>query len=470
MHNTEVVVLCGGVGSRLWPVSSPTRPKLFMELPNGKTLLNQTLHRAAKLASKPLLVSTQALYSQIAAEVDSSGVACCYLLEASASGTASAIAYSAFYAVAKHGPEAVVVVLPADHFICNEIKFESCITRAVGLAHNGYLVTLGIPPAIPEAGFGYIECGEALDSGNKAIRFIEKPNQDTAQLFVDSENFFWNSGVFCFKASVYLNELKLHAPDIAAATANAWMKLAPLKNYELTVVPNESVPDFANVSIDYAVMEKSDKVAVVPADFGWCDIGSWASFKNLAKSDQHANGSVGDALFLDTKNTFVYSRERLVTTLGVEDLVIVDTPSALLVSHLEKSQDVKKLVACLPQRGHNALQSSRTVTRPWGSYTVIERGPGFKIKKIEVQPGGSLSLQMHHHRSEHWVVVSGSARITSGASELSLSANQSTYIPAGVKHRLKNPGTEPCVMIEVQCGEYLEEDDIVRFEDTYGRK
>lgn len=465
----QVVILCGGVGSRLWPSSTPSSPKIFTSLPNGETLLSHTLRRAAQFSPSPLIVSSKALYSDLRYEVASAGVSCAYILESSARGTAIAVAYSAYYAIAKHGLDTIVVVMPADHLITNEEGFESSVAHAVDLAKEGYLVTLGITPNYPSTGFGYIEFGEALNYGFKAKKFIEKPNVETAKKFVDSGRFLWNSGIFCFKARVYLDELRLHAPDIAAVVASVWNDLTHSEAHDVTLLPEIFGHCFSDVSIDHAVMEKSDRVAVVPANFEWSDIGSWESYKNLLEPDQNQNRAVGDAFFLDTRNTFVHGSNRLVSTLGVQDLIIVDAPNAILVAHVDKAQDVKKLVSFLPQSVLNSLNSTRTVIRPWGTYTVIETGPGFKIKKIEVMPGGSLSLQMHQHRSEHWVVVSGSAKITSGDSESTLIANQSTYIPAGEKHRLENPCSEPCIMIEVQCGEYLEEDDIVRFEDTYGR-
>jgi mannose-1-phosphate guanylyltransferase len=275
--------------------------------------------------------------------------------------------------------------------------------------------------------------------------------------------------MFCFKAGVFLEELGKTAPEVANAVDDCWQAMQPLNGSAMAEIPAELFKTAPDISIDYAVMEKSDKVAVVPGNFGWNDIGSWSAIRDLVQPDAAENRALGEAIFVDTQNTFVQSEDRLVATVGISDLMIIDTPDALLVAHPDKSQDVKKVVAQLKKDGHEAFKLHRTVARPWGTYTVLEEAPGFKIKRIEVKPGASLSLQMHHHRSEHWVVVNGTAKITNGDSEILIQGNESTYIPAGQKHRLENPGITPCVMIEVQCGSYLGEDDIVRFDDKYGR-
>lgn len=299
--------------------------------------------------------------------------------------------------------------------------------------------------------------------------FVEKPDLETAQSYVSSGKYLWNSGMFCFKAGVFLAELAKHAPEVANAVDSCWAAMQPLNNAQMAEIPAELFKNVPDISIDYAVMEKSGKVAVVPGDFGWSDIGSWNAIRDLVEPDAGQNRALGAAIFVDSTNTFVQSEGRLVATVGINDLMIIDTADALLVAHPDKSQDVKKVVAQLKKDGHDAFKLHRTVARPWGTYTVLEEAPGFKIKRIEVKPGASLSLQMHHHRSEHWVVVNGTAKITNGDNEILVQANESTYIPAGQRHRLENPGIIPCVMIEVQCGAYLGEDDIVRFEDRYGR-
>jgi mannose-1-phosphate guanylyltransferase len=372
-----------------------------------------------------------------------------------------------------------MLVLPADHLIADQARFAGAVKQAARLAEAGYLATFGIVPTGPETGFGYIEQGEALSGslpeslsgGYGVARFVEKPDQKTAEGYVASGKYLWNSGMFCFKAQVFLDELAKHAPEVAQASLACWqaMQASSEPNATMLEIPAdhfESVPD---ISVDYAVMERSDKVAVVPGDFGWSDIGSWKAIRDLVEPDDDNNRSIGESIFVQSHNNFVQSEDRLVATVGVDNLMIIDTPDALLVANPDMAQEVKQVVARLKQDNHEAAKLHRTVSRPWGTYTVLEEQLGFKIKRIEVKPGASLSLQMHHHRSEHWVVVGGTARITNGGNEIMVQANQSTYIPAGQKHRLENPGVIPCVLIEVQCGPYLGEDDIVRFDDVYGR-
>ena len=301
------------------------------------------------------------------------------------------------------------------------------------------------------------------------IRFVEKPDHETAKAYVASGKYLWNSGMFCFKAGVLLEELYKTAPEVSLAVDACWQAMQPLSNTQMVEIPSETFMNTPNVSIDYAVMERSDKVAVVPGNFGWSDIGSWNAIRDLVLPDGERNRLVGEAVVVDTANTFIKSEDRLVATVGVSDLIIIDTPDALLVAHPDHTQDVKRVVEQLKEQKHPCYQSHRTVSRPWGTYTILEEAPGFKIKRIVVQPGASLSLQMHHHRSEHWVVVSGMARITNDESQILIQTNESTFISAGQKHRLENPGLISCVMIEVQCGQYLGEDDIVRFDDQYGR-
>lgn len=300
-------------------------------------------------------------------------------------------------------------------------------------------------------------------------RFVEKPDLATAQDLVASGRYFWNSGMFCFKAQVFLDELVSHAPEVAESIEACWDAIDSDSSNAALEIPADLFAKVPDISVDYAVMEKSDRVAVVPGDFVWSDIGSWNALKDLIEPDAEGNRLNEDAISVDSQNIYVQS-DRLVATVGVSDLMIVDTPDALLVTHSDSAQKVKDVVAELKVRNHEAYKLHRTVSRPWGTYTVLEEGPRFKIKRIEVKPAASLSLQMHRHRSEHWVVVSGTARIVNGESETLVQANQSAYIPAGQRHRLENPGVLPCVMIEVQCGDYLGEDDIVRFDDHYGRQ
>jgi mannose-1-phosphate guanylyltransferase len=472
------VILSGGAGSRLWPVSREGHPKPFMRLADGKSLLEKTYRRALSVQhgldafdrAEMLTVTNRDYFFMSRDEQDAAGVNGNFVLEPFGRNTAPAVALAAHAVAQDHGADAVMLVLAADHLILNPAAFERSVAAAFELAENNYLVTFGVLPSAPETGFGYIQRGEAIDAaGYRVARFVEKPDLTTAQQYLDSGEFFWNSGMFCFKAGTFLEELKVHAPEIATKVAACWEAMSQTGRSDMREIPAaqfEAVPD---LSVDYAVMERSQRVAVVPGDFGWSDIGSWNAVRDLVPADGQGNRVVGDAILVDSSNTFVQSQDRLVTTLGVENLMIVDTPDALLVASPDKSQDVKKIVAELKRHEHEAHRLHKTVSRPWGTYTVLENSAHFKIKRIEVKPGASLSLQMHQHRSEHWVVVSGIAKVTNGDDEILVHPNESTYIPAGHKHRLENPGAVNCVLIEVQCGTYLGEDDIVRFDDVYGR-
>ncbi len=464
------VVLSGGAGTRLWPVSREAHPKPFMKLSDGESLIEKTYARAKALDSEVLTVTNRDYYFMSRNEKERVGVAGSFLLEPFGRNTAPAIALAAKYVESTQGSDTVMLVLAADHLIANHAGFATAVAEATKLAGDGYLVTFGIAPTAPETGFGYIEQGESLGSGHKVARFVEKPDLDSAKGYVASGKYLWNSGMFCFKASVFLEESNKTAPEVVKAVDTCWQAMQLLNNPQIVEIPAELFKTAPDISIDYAVMEKSDKVAVVTGNFGWNDIGSWNAIRDLVQPDAAGNRAQGEAIFVDTQNTFVQSEDRLIATVGISDLMIIDTPDALLVAHPDKAQDVKKVVAQLKANNHEAFNLHRMVARPWGTYTVLEEGNGFKIKRIEVKPGASLSLQMHRHRSEHWVVVNGTAKITNGDSENLIQENESTYIPAGQKHRLENPGIIPCVMIEVQCGSCLGEDDIVRLEDTYGRR
>ncbi|MBU2718902.1 mannose-1-phosphate guanylyltransferase/mannose-6-phosphate isomerase, partial [Acidithiobacillus ferridurans] len=367
-------------------------------------------------------------------------------------------------------PEATLLVLPADHLVQDQAAFAAAVARAQRLAEEGYLVTFGVSPTWPETGYGYIEGGEALTRSGEILgfavhRFVEKPDAATAA-FLAQGDYTWNSGMFCFRADAFLSALARHQPQVGEDTRAAWAEGRCEADFR------ELAPAFAQVtdiSVDYAVMEHADRVAVVPGDFGWSDIGSWTSFGALIPEDGSGNRVLGESVLEDAQHCIVHSADRLTALLGVEDLIVVDTPDALLVARKDRDQEVKKIVAELKHRGHDAGNLHRTVHRPWGTYTVLEEGSRFKIKRILVKAGAALSLQMHHHRSEHWIVVSGTAKIVNGNAEHLVQTNESTYIPAGTPHRLLNPGVIDLVMIEVQSGEYLGEDDIVRFDDRYGR-
>jgi len=471
------VVLSGGAGTRLWPVSREGHPKPFMKLADGESLLMKTYARACRLASagEVLTVTNRDYYFMCGdefAKADPEGHhQASFILEPFGRNTAPAIALAALHVVEHYGTDACMLVLAADHLIQDPQVFADAVASARHLAANNYLVTFGIVPDAPATGFGYIEAGEHIGCGHTVKRFVEKPDTETAITYLSAGNYFWNSGMFCFKAGHVLEELSLHAPDVLHSATQCWEAMQPQgrHNARMMEIPSAHFETVPGISIDYALMERSSNIAVVPGAFGWSDIGSWSAISKLVLPDKHHNRSLGDAVIIDSHNLFIESEDRLVAAVGVDNLMIIDTADALLIAHPDKTQDVKKVVAYLKESGHEACRQHRTVLRPWGTYTVLEEGPQFKIKRIEVKPGASLSLQMHQHRSEHWVVVSGKANIVNGEQELSINTNESTYIPAGHKHRLENPGTEALVIIEVQSGSYLGEDDIVRFEDIYGR-
>lgn len=463
------VLLAGGKGSRLWPVSRESRPKPFIKFLDEETLIHKAYERTKLLSSEVLTVTNQDYYFMARDEQDSAGIKGRFLLEPYSRNTAPAIALAAKMVGLAHGLSTTMFVLTADHLIGNQDAFKKSVLDASTLAELGYLVTFGVTPQTPETGFGYIQMGEPLKSAYKVARFVEKPDFKTAESYVDSKQYLWNSGMFCFKAGVFLEELKKTSPIVSSMVETCWQGTLPNLNIDKTEIPADLFRDVPDISVDYAVMEKSENVVVVPCDFDWNDVGSWSAIRELVPPDTNENRVQGEAILIDTARTYVHSDGRMIAALGVKDLVIVDTPDALLVSHRDRTQDVQKVVGQLQTRNHCAVKEHSSVARPWGTYTVLGEGPGFKIKRIEVRAGASLSLQVHHHRSEHWVVVSGTARIINGDQEIQIQTNQSTYIPVGQKHRLENPGDIPCVMIEIQCGSYLGEDDIVRFDDKYGR-
>lgn len=467
-------ILCGGAGSRLWPVSRELHPKPFIRLADGQSLLQKAWLRGVALpdvaetltvTNRELFFKTDDEYREVAANPWNQ--ANHFILEPFGRNTAPAIAAAALQVMATHGEEACLLVLAADHLISDQAAFVLAVGQAMELAAEGKLVTFGIQPNMPETGYGYIEA-----DGNTVKRFVEKPNLEKALEYVTSGRYLWNSGMFCFQAGSMLREMQQHCPTILDATRAciAQSRFAEGKGFSQLDLDSAAFKLVPDDSIDYAVMEKSRNVAVVPCSIGWSDIGSWNALGELTAPDELGNRIEGEVILHAVSNCYIQSNQRIVGAVGVKDLIIIDTPDAVLIADRNCAQDVKQIYARLKADGHEAHRLHCTVHRPWGTYTVLENGLNFKIKRIEVKPGASLSLQMHHHRSEHWIVVSGMARVVNGQQELFVNTNESTYIPAGHKHRLENPGLLTLVMIEVQSGEYLGEDDIVRFEDIYGRQ
>ncbi len=472
MLNVVPVILSGGAGTRLWPVSREAFPKPFMKLPDGQSLLGKTLKRAAALpgVTEVVTVTNREYFFHTRDEYSAAkkNLGFAYVLEPCGRNTAPAIAMAAFSLVETRGEDALMLVLPADHLIENQDAFSEAVLLAAEYAARGYLVTFGIPPTYPETGYGYIEIGDAFGERVGAVsRFVEKPSLEVAEEYLEKGNFLWNSGMFCFRAGSLLEAMREHAPQVYDASLACWEKT---RTEDMPVTLDEaSFSQIPDISIDYAVMEKAEKVAVVAGSFDWNDIGSWSAVSDLVPGDESGNRIVGAAVMVDSGNCYIQAESRLVAAVGVENLLVIDTPDALLVADKSRAQDVKRVVQHLKLAEHEAYRLHRTVHRPWGTYTVLEEGDRFKIKRIVVKAGAALSLQMHHHRSEHWVVVSGTAKIVNGDEERLVRTNESTFIPAGTPHRLVNPGVIDLVMIEVQSGEYLGEDDIVRFEDRYGR-
>jgi mannose-1-phosphate guanylyltransferase len=451
-------------------------------LPDGGTLLGRTATRARSIdGAGPLLTVTNRDYyfatKDVYATAGGHDVASAYLLEPFGRNTAAAIALAALWAQREVGGDVPLLVMPADHLIHDQAAFARAARVAFRAARAGSLVTFGIVPTRPETGFGYIELAPgaaALEDGVSPVgRFVEKPSLERARSYVASGRHFWNSGMFAFTPDVVLKAFAMHAPQVLEAVQPVWRAIASRdasSMMEIDAALFAAVPD---ISIDYALIERaaggSPGVVMVRSDFDWSDVGSWQAISDLMPADERGNRAQGEHVAIETRNTFIHAEDRVVAAVGVNDLVIVDTPDATLVAHRDQLQRVKDVVGALKARGHEAYRWHKTVARPWGSYTVLQEGPGFKIKRIEVKPGARLSLQLHHRRSEHWVMVAGTAEVTRDEETFSLGTNESTFIPVETRHRLGNPGTQPLVLIEVQCGDYLGEDDIVRFDDQYGR-
>jgi mannose-1-phosphate guanylyltransferase/mannose-6-phosphate isomerase len=464
------VILSGGAGTRLWPLSREMYPKQLLALTGVHTMLQDTVLRLKGIpgAKPPIVVCNDAhrftVAEQIhALEVQPLGV----LLEPVGRNTAPAVALAALKAI-EMDPGATLLVAPADHVIRDVRKFQQAADLAVSFANEGKLVTFGIVANTPETGYGYIRRGEASGPAFRVAQFVEKPPLDVAQQFITSGDYYWNSGMFVFQASRYLAELEAFAPDILAASKAAFE--AAQADLDFVRIDKTEFARCRSLSIDYAVMEKTQDALVLPLDVGWSDVGSWSSLFDALPADTEGNVLQGDVLVYDTHDSYVHSTSRLVAAVGMDDHIIVETKDAVLVAPKERVQDVKELVALLKKSGRSESALHREVFRPWGSYDSIDHGERFQVKRLSVKPGGVLSLQMHHHRAEHWIVVEGTARITRNDEVFLLSENESTYIPVGATHRIENPGKVPLHIIEVQSGSYLGEDDIVRFEDNYGRK
>ncbi len=470
------VILAGGSGTRFWPLSRHLYPKQLLRILGDKTLIQQTMHRILHCVP-----ASQVLISTNSAQADSIRVQLAewkeeishnFVIEPEARNTAPAIALAAIELV-RRDPQAVMLVLPADHVIKGDRKFQAAVALGAKLAEDGHLVTFGIKPVRPETGYGYVQPNRRARLASRGGlvgypvgRFVEKPDAKTAARYLQAGNYYWNSGIFAWRASTILEELMRYQP----AMARGLRKIGALMNSDATGSAVAHVyRRLTPVSIDQGVMEHSSRAAVIPVDFAWSDVGSWSSLEEVAQRDQSGNVVSGRVVDLDSRDSILYADRRLVATIGLSGMVVVDTPDATLICPKDRSQDVKKVVEILKQQGAPEHLEHLTVFRPWGSYTVLEEGPGYKVKRVTVNPGGRLSLQLHHQRAEHWVVIAGTARVTCGERVFELAVGQSTGIPVETRHRLENPGSDTLHIIEVQNGPYLGEDDIVRFQDDYGR-
>ncbi len=469
MAKMQPVILAGGTGTRLWPLSREIYPKQLLCLTDQASLLQTTVKRVCALEDclPPIIVVGEEHRFITKSQIDELGLKADYtiLLEPLGRNTAPAIAGAVEYVGSVANiPDAVLLVLPADHLISYPAAFKEAVTAAVERAAGGAIVTFGIEPQRPETGYGYIESGE----NGRVVSFKEKPERTIAEQYLAAGNYFWNSGMFAFGVDTFRSEMETHAPDILLAMTGAVS--AGTRDGRFYRFDAEKMRGCPGESIDYALLEKTDKAVVVAADLGWSDIGSWQALYDVLEHDENGNICQGDVLIEDTKNSFIRAEDLMVAAVGLEDTLVVETADAVLVAPLSRSQDVKKVVNRLKKDERDEFKFHQTVYRPWGNYSVLAVQSRYQIKKITVNPREKLSLQMHHHRHEHWVVVKGTALVTNGDNEILLHEDQSTYIPAGNMHRLENPGVIPLELIEVQIGSYLGEDDIVRFDDIYGRE
>ena len=477
----QPVILSGGSGTRLWPLSREKYPKQLLPLIGKDSLLQATVRRVEGIAgvdlAAPMVVCNEEYRFVIAEQLRVMGKPGTVVLESKGRNTAPALTIAAL-AASQNGADPVLLVMPADHVILDKATFQHVVRQGASLADGGAVVTFGITPDAPETGYGYIQTGAAFqaDGALRIARFVEKPDLETAESYLAEGNYLWNSGLFMVRASTWLNALKVCRPDILTACSAAWA--AGKSDGEFIRVGTDEFAACPSDSIDYAVMERISRPdadaqlpagVVIPLSAGWSDVGAWDALWKALPKDGRGNAVQGDVLLQDCTNTLALSDGRLIACIGVNDLVVIETADAILVSHKDKTQDVKKIVDQLKAAGRSEGQTHRKVFRPWGSYDSVDTGTRFQVKRIIVKPGAALSLQMHYHRAEHWIVVSGTAKVTKGEETLLLSENESTYIPLGTIHRLENPGRVELEMIEVQSGSYLGEDDIVRFEDVYGR-
>ena len=463
------VIMSGGSGTRLWPLSRQLYPKQYLPLTGEMSMLQETVLRLEGLSCAPPLVVCNEEHRFLAAEqmrrINLENIP--VLLEPEGRNTAPAIALAALYAM-QGGQDPILFVLAADHHIQDMASFHDSIKKALVLAETDRLVTFGIVPSSPETGYGYIQKGEALDQNGYSVkRFVEKPDLETAGSYLKSGDYFWNSGMFMFRAGRYLEELERFQPGMLRLCRQAMDRA--VFDMDFVRMDKKSFLACPQDSIDYAVMEKTGDAALVPMNAHWCDVGSWNALWEISPRDENGNACKGDVLTRDSRNSLILAEDRLVAILGVENLVVVETRDAVLVADRNKAQDIKSIVQDIKKSGRSEHATHREVFRPWGSYDSIDVGGRYQVKRITVKPGAKLSTQMHHHRAEHWVVVSGTARVTNGDKSFLVTENQSTYIPVGQVHSLENPGTIPLELVEVQSGSYLGEDDIVRFEDKYGR-
>ncbi|MRI32075.1 mannose-1-phosphate guanylyltransferase/mannose-6-phosphate isomerase [Endozoicomonas sp. OPT23] len=464
------VIMAGGAGTRLWPYSRKHYPKQFLPCIGEQSMLQQTLLRLKGLKTNPPIIICSEDHRFIVGEqlqqigINNARI----LLEPEGRNTAPALASAAL--LQKNSDE-ILLALAADHFIADEAAFRKAVVQASELASQGHLVTFGIEPNKPETGYGYIKKGQSMEpfcSLSRLVdRFVEKPNKTTAQEYLDSGNYCWNSGMFMFRADVFLKELKSFRLDIYSACAQAVKDSQ--QEWDFTRLGKQAFLECPSESVDYAVMEQTQKAVVLPVSCGWNDVGSWSSILEIEESDSNGMVCHGDVQSVDSRNSYVRAESRLVSLVGVENLIVVETSDAVMVADRNQAQSVKRIVEALDQNSRSEAVTHRNVYRPWGSYDAIDEGHRYQVKRISVKPGARLSLQKHHHRAEHWIVVQGTALVARNDEELLLTENESVYIPVGCKHRLENPGKVTLELIEVQSGAYLGEDDIVRFEDTYGR-